>query len=50
MSSLLSTGQEGRTTFSFKLGYGKVIKGWDEGLLGACEGEVRRLAIPSQLG
>ncbi|VDK76939.1 unnamed protein product [Litomosoides sigmodontis] len=35
--------------FIFTLGMGQVIKGWDQGLLNMCEGEQRRLAIPSDL-
>ncbi|KAF8843032.1 hypothetical protein BDN67DRAFT_964917 [Paxillus ammoniavirescens] len=35
--------------FSFKLGVGQVIRGWDEGLLGACVGEKRTLTIPASL-
>jgi FK506-binding protein 2 len=27
-----------------------VIKGWDQGLLGACVGEKRKLRIPASLG
>eukprot|EP00250_Pteridium_aquilinum_P029298 c389_g1_i1 orf=52-513(+) len=34
----------------FKLGAGHVIKGWDQGLLGMCVGEKRKLKIPSTLG
>lgn len=30
----------------FIVGYGKVIQGWDEGLLDMCTGEERKLTIP----
>lgn len=36
--------------FKFTLGSGQVIKGWDQGLLGMCEGEKRKLVIPSDMG
>ena len=35
--------------FSFALGQGKVIKGWDQGVAGMKIGEVRKLTIPHDL-
>ncbi|OLY85471.1 FK506-binding protein 2 [Smittium mucronatum] len=38
------------TPLSFNLGSGRVIKGWDQGVLGMCVGEKRVLTIPHELG
>ncbi len=38
------------TPFEFPLGAGRVIKGWDLGVLGMKVGEVRMLTIPADLG
>jgi FKBP-type peptidyl-prolyl cis-trans isomerase len=35
--------------FSFKLGAGQVIKGWDQGVAGMKVGGMRKLTIPSSL-
>lgn len=38
------------TTFKFQLGQGRVIRGWDMGLLDMCIGDKRTLTIPPELG
>jgi len=35
--------------FKFQLGVGQVIKGWDEGIVGMCVGEKRKLTVPPEL-
>ena len=36
--------------FSFPIAAGRVIRGWDEGVIGMKEGGTRKLTIPSELG
>src|SRR5512140_1392500 len=36
--------------FTFKLGAGQVIKGWDQGVAGMKVGQLRKLTIPPELG
>ena len=36
--------------FSFRLGGGQVIRGWDEGVVGMREGGVRKLTVPPHMG
>ena len=36
--------------FTFQLGVGQVIRGWDEGLLDMCPGDKRKLTIPPEMG
>lgn len=42
--------EEGGEPFTFKLGAGQVISGWDKGLEGMAVGEIRKIEIPSSLG
>mgnify|MGYP001203901974 CR=1 FL=1 len=48
--SVFDSSVERGTPFTFTLGAGQVIKGWDQGLNGMCVGEKRKLTIPADLG
>ena len=41
---------KGAATFTFRLGVGEVIKGWDVGVEGMREGDKRTLIIPAAMG
>nr|GMD08823.1 peptidyl-prolyl cis-trans isomerase FKBP12 [Ipomoea batatas] len=45
-----STKDPGQQPFSFQIGHGKVIKGWDEGVMGMQIGEVARLRCSPDYG
>ncbi|GBL51729.1 FK506-binding protein 2A [Candidozyma auris] len=40
----------GRSPIGFQIGAGRVIAGWEQGLLNMCVGEKRTLTIPPELG
>lgn len=48
--SVFDSSLERGQPIAFPLGAGRVIEGWDKGILGMCIGEKRKLTIPSELG
>lgn len=54
--SILTTGKEFDSSrargqpFELKLGSGRVIKGWDQGIIGMHVGGKRKVVVPSSLG
>lgn len=47
--TIFDSSLERGTPITFPLGVGRVIQGWDQGILGMCVGEKRKLTIPSHL-
>ncbi|XP_066292196.1 uncharacterized protein [Branchiostoma lanceolatum] len=45
-----STKDPGQKPFTFQVGLGKVIQGWDEGCLSMHKGEIAKLTIDSKKG
>eukprot|EP01047_Picozoa_sp_COSAG01_P015882 COSAG01_NODE_800_length_13475_cov_24.171725_17_plen_107_part_00 len=44
-----NTRKEGEGPFEFQIGSGRVIKGWDVGLLGLCVDSMATLVVPPSL-
>jgi FKBP-type peptidyl-prolyl cis-trans isomerase len=49
-STLFDSSYERGQPFSFRLGVGEVIQGWDQGVAGMQVGGERQLVIPPELG
>ena len=50
MKKFWSTKDAGQKPFTYQAGVNGVIKGWDQGVLGAAVGETRKLLIPAHEG
>jgi len=48
--TMFDSAEDPTQPFTFQLDRGKVIKGWEYGLLAMRKGEVRRLIVPYELG
>ena len=49
MTNICPANKKGKP-FTFKIGTGEVIKGWDIGVLGMSVGGERRITVPAKLG
>jgi len=47
---IFDSSRDRKQTFSFQIGKGEVIQGWERGLLEMCPGDMRRLIVPPSLG
>ncbi|XP_014238053.1 peptidyl-prolyl cis-trans isomerase FKBP2-like [Trichogramma pretiosum] len=47
--SVFDKNEDRDDAFAVTIGTGQVIKGWEQGLIGMCVGEVRKLVIPPDL-
>ncbi|MEE2778566.1 MAG: FKBP-type peptidyl-prolyl cis-trans isomerase [Acidobacteriota bacterium] len=48
--SMFDSSRRRGQTFSFRIGRGQVIRGWDQGVVGMQIGGKRKLIVPSKLG
>eukprot|EP00957_Ditylum_brightwellii_P078770 5989411-Ditylum_brightwellii.AAC.1 len=48
--SVFDSSRDRGQPFEFQIGAGRVIAGWDQGLLGLCKGAKANLVIPPEFG